>query len=439
MSGPASLSNSRGISRDSSSASTPEQPRSPSNLGNSISNSNSNASTSLGNSSDTKGADCPPKTMMHFKKRYLAAEKAKIASSTPSTTTSSNSCSPKNHRELVPLENGEKCSTVSKTNDSQGTTSEEACEALLQLAGSGSNPSIKNVKSVSNSRSRSGTSSPPECHTGNASGDKKDPNQTDKVSNGNSNGKRYKVEQHEKGVVRDAVWSRIAKTLLMQQDASTKEEEEEAAQGDKPINLSTSSHLQIDGQTIIEHVIENILDKPSEFQLGSKRTSAENSKEGSRSPSDRNINNLPENFCHLNNNAALNGVGSKVPDISCITEEEVKERIYASLKQDLLRRNGDTACKEEITEQDKSRWKTLPHQNLNSNDKQKQTNGVQTTQASNSTANKISNADSKTVQSSSAISSNSSVTKSSASSDNQPHSIVNHSQLSGNNYNKNVQ
>ena len=104
-----------------------------------------------------------------------------------------------------------------------------------------------------------------------------------------------------------------------------------------------------------------------------------------------------------------------------------------------MRRNGDTACKEEITEQDKSRWKTLPHQNLNSNDKQKQTNGVQTTQASNSAANKISNADSKTIQSSSAISSNSSVTKSSASSDNQLHSVVNHSQLSGNHYNKNVQ
>ena len=47
--GAASLSNSRGISRDSSSASTPEQPRSPSDLGNSIGNSNSNASASLGN------------------------------------------------------------------------------------------------------------------------------------------------------------------------------------------------------------------------------------------------------------------------------------------------------------------------------------------------------------------------------------------------------
>ena len=47
--GAASLSNSRGISRDSSSGSTPEQPRSPSDLGNSIGNSNSNASASLGN------------------------------------------------------------------------------------------------------------------------------------------------------------------------------------------------------------------------------------------------------------------------------------------------------------------------------------------------------------------------------------------------------
>jgi hypothetical protein len=342
------------------------------------------------NSSGTasRDIDSPPKTMMHFKKRYLAAEKAKNASS-KSTTTSSNSCSPKNPQELVPLEKAQQCAKVSNKSKSQGTASEEACEALLQLAGSGSNPRIKSVKSVSNSRSRSGTSSPPECPvTKNSSaGEKLDQNQTDDLKdqlvNGNSNGGRYKIERQEKGVVRDAVWTRIAKTLLMQQDASNKEEEEEAAQGDKPINLSTSSHLQIDGQTIIEHVIENILDKPSEFDLGSKRTSAENSKEGSKSPSDRNVNSgLPGNGgCHLNNNASVNGGGMKgnITDISCITEEEVKERIYASLKQDIMRRSGDTSCKEEINERDKLRWKTLPHMNINANElpkPQQMPNGV---------------------------------------------------------------
>ena len=280
----------------------------------------------------------------------------------------------------MPSENEQDCPNNSNKNRRPGTASAEACEALLQLAGSGSNPTNKTIKSLTNSRSRSGTSSPPDCPA--TSGEKLDQNQTDDLKdqllNGNSNGNRYKVEKserHEKAVVRDAVWTRIAKTLLMQQDASTTKEEEEAAQGDKPINLSTSSHLQIDGQTIIEHVIENILDRPSEFDLGSKRTSPENSKEGSKSPSDRNINSLPE-FCHLNNNAssASGGGGTKgnIADISCITEEEVKERIYASLKQDIMRRNADTSCKEEINERDKLRWKTLPHQNINnSNEQQK--------------------------------------------------------------------
>ena len=324
----------------------------------------------------------------------MAAEKAKIASSKSS---SSNSCSPKNRQELVPLENGVDSPNVSKTCKSQGTASEVACEALLQLAGGNSNPAIKNVQSVSNSRSRSGTSSPPECL---ANSNKLDQNQggdSSELVNGNSNGNRYKVERHEKAIVRDAVWTRIAKTLLMQQDASTKEEEKEAAQGDKPINLSTSSNLSIDGQTIIEHVIENILDKPSEFELGSKRTSAENSKEGSKSPSDRAINSLQER-CHLNNNASsMNGGGAmkgNIADISCITEEEVKERIYASLKQDIMRRNADKKdSKEEINERDKLRWKTLPHQNLNSNDQQKQqqtVNGV--------TSGKFMNFDSNTVR-----------------------------------------
>jgi len=451
VAGRASSSNSRGVSRDSSSASSPA-PRSPGGVGSLASNSNSNASMRLGchtNSSDavSRETETPPKTMLHFKKRYLAAEKAKVASS-KSTTNSSNSCSPKNLRELVPLQNGQDCPKNSNTSRRPGTASAEACEALLQLAGSGSNPAIKNVQSLTNSRSRSGTSSPPDGTA--ASGEKLEQNQNDDLKdqlvNGDSNGSRYKVERHEKAVVRDAVWTRIAKTLLMQQDATTTKDEQEAAQGDKPINLSTSSHLQIDGQTIIEHVIENILDRPSEFDLGSKRTSPENSKEGSKSPSDKNINSLPE--CgHLNNNASLNGGGTKgnIADISCITEEEVKERIYASLKQDIMRRNADTSGKEEINERDKLRWKTLPHQNLNINEQQKHqktSNGVLSGShsvlptsktlgvKSDPSIGKAKNTDSKqqTINSTT-ITSNTSVTNLSKSKDH-AHSKVNHNQLS---------
>ena len=70
-------------------------------------------------------------------------------------------------------------------------------------------------------------------------------------------------------------------------------------------------------------------------------------------------------------------LNSKNPKYYPIKEEEVKERIYASLKQDIMRRNADTSCKEEINERDKLRWKTLPHQNINTNEQQKQQpNGV---------------------------------------------------------------
>ena len=348
------------------------------------------------NNSGGSEKDAAPKALLHFKKRYLAAEKAKIASSN-STANSSNSCSPKSIKEIVPLENGQDCSRNSNMSRIQGTSSEEACEALLQLAGSGLNPKKnKNVQSSANSRSRSGTSSPPEgTITGSSLSEMiTDPNQSDatkeQLANGTSASNRYKIQRQDQAGVREAVLTRIAKTLLMQQDASTKEEAEEGAEGDKPINLSTSSHLQIHGQTIIEHVIENILDKPSDFELGSKRISEANSKEGSKSPSDGNLNGVAE--CYpLNNNASMNGMGVKgnISDSSCnqangdgsyksvcdVTEEEVKERIYESLKQDIMRRNAEKSCKEDINEHDKLRWKTLPHQNINANEPQKQQQG----------------------------------------------------------------
>ena len=336
-----------------------------------------------------KDGDAPPKTLLHFKKRYLAAEKAKIASSS-STTNSSSSCSPKNKQDQLDNAGGRK--KTSDADGNRGKASEEACEALLQLAGSGQGHVAKNVQGLANSRSRSGTSSPTEFSTNTASGTTSD--QTDALkeqSNGSSNGSRYKVQRQDQAGVREAVLTRIAKTLLMQQDASTKEESDEGAQGDKPINLSTSSHLQIHGQTIIEHVIENILDKPSEYDdFNTKRISERNSKEGSRSPSDRNNSNLPEGLNHMNNNALVNGVGIKEnnPDATSgqrisngdgnyksvcdVTEEEVKERIYESLKQDIMRRNAEKSSSEEIDEKTKLRWKTLPHQSISSTQQQKQ-------------------------------------------------------------------
>ena len=61
--------------------------------------------------------------------------------------------------------------------------------------------------------------------------------------------------------------------------------------------------------------------------------------------------------------------------------------------------------------------------------------GVQITQSSNSSANKVSNTDSKqqTIQSSSATTANCSVAKLSSSLDSQAHSTANHNQLSGTN------
>ena len=61
--------------------------------------------------------------------------------------------------------------------------------------------------------------------------------------------------------------------------------------------------------------------------------------------------------------------------------------------------------------------------------------GVQITQSSNSSANKVSNTDSKqqTIQSSSATTANCSVAKLSSSLDCQEHSTANHNQLSGTN------
>ena len=335
-----------------------------------------------------KDGDAPPKTLLHFKKRYLAAEKAKIASSS-STTNSSSSCSPKNKQDQLDNAGGRK--KASDADGNRGKASEEACEALLQLAGSGQGHAAKNIQGLANSRSRSGTSSPTEFSTNTASGTTSD--QVDALkeqSNGSSNGSRYKIQRQDQAGVREAVLTRIAKTLLMQQDATTKEESDEGAQGDKPINLSTSSHLQIHGQTIIEHVIENILDKPSDFdEFNLKRISEHNSKEGSRSPSDRNNSNMPEGINNTNN-ALVNGVGIKgnnldassgprvnngdgnYNSVSDVTEEEVKERIYESLKQDIMRRNAEKSSSEEIDEQTKLRWKTLPHQSITSAQQPKQ-------------------------------------------------------------------
>ena len=90
------------------------------------------------------------------------------------------------------------------------------------------------------------------------------------------------------------LWSKVATTLLKQEEDKLVEPPK-----DSPMNLSNAQQCTIRGQQIIEHIIENILDKPME---------------GIGSPCE------PINVS-VNNNQ----------------EEGIKASIYESLKNDLLK------------------------------------------------------------------------------------------------------
>lgn len=210
------------------------------------SGSNSSSNSTCG------GATSAPKP---FKKRYLAAEKAKLGGS-------SSSSSP---------------SAASETKN--------ACEALLQLA-----EGAREASSPSTSAPQSGGCSPKSEEPGH----KTTPYGNVKAGAGFD-------------VLRDAVWSRVAKTLLTQD----KEKDSDANNGDTPINLSIQCSIR--GQTIIEHIIENILDDDSD-----------------KTGNDQGLNNNSGGSGESGAKAANGGADD--------TTEQIKERIYQSLKDDMMRR-----------------------------------------------------------------------------------------------------
>lgn len=202
---------------------------------------------SSGSSSPEPGSSSAPKP---FKKRYLAAEKAKISG--------------------------------------ESSERKSACEALLKLAegsqGGGSSEKIKeSTAAVTNGSSKS--------------------NPYDKVK-----------ESAQFTVLRQAVWTRVAKTILTQEEEKGKVSNHD----DKPINLS--SQCLIPNSTIIEHIIENIINDNDESMESAKSSDV-------------------------------------IGNTEC--SEQIKEKIYQSLKEDITRRTvgGAKAGSNDLT----ALWKMLPN------------------------------------------------------------------------------
>lgn len=198
---------------------------------------------------------------------------------------------------------------------------EHACKALLQLAG------VREASpNGSQSGSRSGTSSPPsDSGSGQGKGDS-----GNRSANGGSKTEEFKI-------LRDAVWSRVAKTLLKQE--AEKGNQSHGDSDDAPLNLS--SQCTIRGQQIIEHIIENILDKP----LADGERAADTS-----------------GVSFNNNTSRTNGDGLASSNQHHETAEEIKERIYMGLKQDFQNRGpGAKDDKKDMT----ALWNLLPHKMVN--------------------------------------------------------------------------
>eukprot|EP00094_Tigriopus_californicus_P011211 TCALIF_10818-PA protein Name:"Similar to Bbx HMG box transcription factor BBX (Mus musculus)" AED:0.21 eAED:0.77 QI:0/0/0/1/1/1/2/0/506 len=199
---------------------------------------------------------------------------------------------------------------------------EHACKALLQLAG------VREASpNGSQSGSRSGTSSPPSD-----SGNGRDRSEGgNRPANGGSKTEEFKI-------LRDAVWSRVAKTLLKQEAEKGNQSHEDS--DDAPLNLS--SQCTIRGQQIIEHIIENILDKPL----------ADGERVEEQAPS----------VSFNNNTSRMNGDGLASSNQHHETAEEIKERIYMGLKQDFQNRGpGAKDDKKDMS----ALWNLLPHKMAN--------------------------------------------------------------------------
>jgi len=182
-----------------------------------------------------------------FKKRYLAAEKAKIS--------------------------GESIERKS------------ACEALLKLA-------------------EGSTSASAQTTNGNAASNKVNPYDKQK-------------ETAQFSVLRKEVWTRVAKTILTQEEEKGKNAT--ANHDDKPINLS--SQCLIPNSTIIEHIVENILNDNGNEIASANNTTTTNSGECS---------------------------------------DQVKEKILQSLKDDVMRRSNGGGRKDGSNDLT-ALWKMLPN------------------------------------------------------------------------------
>jgi len=115
--------------------------------------------------------------------------------------------------------------------------------------------------------------------------------------------------------LREAVWSKVAGTLLKQE-----EEKLVVPPKDSPMNLS-SSHLNqctIRGQQIIEHIIENILDLPMDGPM-----------DPTSEPISFSLNNNQEVLASAPHSPPITQGGLDVAD-------SIKASIYESLKNDLL-------------------------------------------------------------------------------------------------------
>ena len=219
----------------------------------------------------------------------------------------------------------------------------ESAKLELKSEGSGSR----------NESSRSGTTSPPESMSA-----------TEK--------ERGKLTANGFRTLRDAVWSRVAKTLLKQEEEKGMLNHAGAGNDDGPLNLS--SQCTIRGQTIIEHIIENCMQaKPNNMASGGNGDKGGGDADASRSASAAgnailvNMNNNGVSGCGGGDGGgtapspqdaeaagAASGAGGADSPFSA---EEIKERIYEGLKQDLLsKRSGEKRDSKEAA----ALWNMLP-------------------------------------------------------------------------------
>lgn len=300
----------RPVGRDSSGHSSPENPSSP----------------AAGAKRPSAEAGDAPKP---FKKRYLAAEKAKRTgdrSPNASSSSSSSGCSSPSSSSSKAGGAGSKRGARSPSSASSNPE-EKACEALLQLAegfapktASSLPPPTATTTTEVDAAATADLTLAPECL-----GNVKDGSIKSEFE------KRYPS-------VREAVWTKIKKTLLTQQDDHERSKmNARANENGQPINLSTATLTKIHGQTIIEHVIENILDKPL-------------LEPGEPAPA------------RLNNNHDRGGRDVPGPPDSAddrhgpaqriLDEEKLKEKIYES-----LRKAAKSSGKDR--EEQSREWKTL--------------------------------------------------------------------------------